>query len=261
MTTTAPAALSAEALAGGAARSRPAAGPRVLLLQVRSHPEAERQEQLCFLDRLAISPENLVCRNLVPAPALAWRDVAGADAVIIGGAGSHSVTREYPFTGPLAEIVRRLVDEGRPLFGSCWGHQFVAWALGGRVEHAPERGEVGTFEVELTAAGAADPLFATFPRRFTAQLGHHDTVVELPPEAEELAFTGLCRNQALRIPGRPVYGTQFHSEMNVGHMRERLMMYRDAYLPVADAEAEIDRILTPSPHADTILGRFLALLG
>jgi GMP synthase (glutamine-hydrolysing) len=234
---------------------------RVLLLQIRSHREAERQERLCFLDRLAIRPESLVCRNLVPEPALAWRDVADADAVIIGGAGSHSVTREYPFTGPLAEVVRRLVDEGRPLFGSCWGHQFIAWALGGRVEHAPERGEVGSFGVELTAAGAGDPLFADFPRRFTAQLGHHDTVVELPPGVEELAYTDLCRNQALKVAGRPVYGTQFHSEMNVGHMRERLLMYRDAYLPVPDFEAEIDRILAPSPHADTLLARFLALVG
>ena len=234
---------------------------RVLLLQIRSHREAERQERLCFLDRLAIRPESLVCRNLVPEPALAWCDVADADAVIIGGAGSHSVTREYPFTGPLAEVVRRLVDEGRPLFGSCWGHQFIAWALGGRVEHAPERGEVGSFGVELTDAGAGDPLFTDFPRRFTAQLGHHDTVIELPPGVEELAYTDACRNQALKVVGRPVYGTQFHSEMNVGHMRERLLMYRDAYLPVPDFEAEIDRILAPSPHADTLLARFLALVG
>ncbi len=240
---------------------RPVAEPRVLLLQVRSHPEAERQERLCFLDRLAIRPESLVSRNLVAEPALAWRDVAGADAVIIGGAGSHSVTRDYPFTGPLAEVVHRLVTEGPPLFGSCWGHQFIAWALGGRVEHAPERGEVGTFPVELTAAGAADPLFAGFPPRFAVQLGHHDTVVELPPGVEELAFTDLCRNQALKVAGRPVYGTQFHSEMNVGHMRERVRFYRDAYLPVPDFEAELDRILASSPYADTILRRFLGLLG
>jgi GMP synthase (glutamine-hydrolysing) len=86
-------------------------------------------------------------------------------------------------------------------------------------------------------------------------------VVELPPGVEELAYTDACRNQALKVAGRPVYGTQFHSEMNVGHMRERLLMYRDAYLPVPDFEAEIDRILAPSPHADTLLARFLALVG
>jgi GMP synthase (glutamine-hydrolysing) len=171
------------------------------------------------------------------------------------------VTREYAFTAPLAELVRRLIDDGRPLFGSCWGHQFIAWALGGKVEHQPERGEVGSFPIELTAAGAADPLFAGLPSRFTAQLGHHDSVVELPPGIEELARSELHRNQALRVAGKPVYGTQFHSEMNVGHMRERLMMYRDAYLPMAGAEDEIDRILAPSPHADTLLGRFLALVG
>lgn len=240
--------------------SRAAAEPRILLLQVRSHPQAERQEQLCFLDRLGVRPESLVCHNLVAEPAVPPEEVAAADAVILGGAGSHSVTKEYVFTGPLGELVRRLVDDGRPLFGACWGHQFMAWALGGRVEHRPERGEVGTFEIDLTETGTADPLFAGLPSRFTAQLGHHDAVVELPAGCEELATSELHRNQALRVAGKPAWGTQFHSEMNVGHMRERLMMYRDAYLPMADAEAEIDRILAPSPHADTALGRFLALV-
>jgi hypothetical protein len=47
--------------------------------------------------------------------------------------------------------------------------------------------------------------------------------------------------------------------MNVGHMRERLRMYRDAYLPAQQAEDEIDRILRPTPWADTLLGRFLDL--
>lgn len=234
--------------------------PRVLLIQIRSHEAAERQEQLCFLDRLGIRPESMPCHNLVHEPEVPWSAVAAADAVIIGGAGSHSVTREYAFTAPLGVLVRRLIDEGRPLFGSCWGHQFIAWALGGRVVHDPDRGEVGTFPIELTAAGAADPLFAGFPGRFTAQLGHHDTVVEMPPGVEELASSELHRNQALRVAGLPVYGTQFHCEMNVGHMRERLLMYRDSYLPVADFEAEIDRILAPSPYADTLLERFLTLV-
>jgi len=232
---------------------------RVVLLQVRSHPAAERQEQLCFLERLALEPEQLVPINLVERPRLAWRDVSGADAVMIGGAGSHSVTRTYPFTVALSEVVLRLVDAGRPLFGSCWGHQFLALVLGGRVITDPYRGEVGTYEIELTETGAADPLFAGAPRRFAVQLGHHDRVEELPAGVDELAFSESCRNQALRVRGKPVYGTQFHSEMNVGHMRERLAMYRDAYLPVEDAEAEIDRILAPSPHADLVLARFLRL--
>ena len=233
--------------------------PRVLLLQIRTHREAERQEQLCFLERCGLAPEQLVCRNLVAEPELTWADVAGADAVMIGGAGSHSVTRDYPFSAPLTAVLLRLIDEDRPVFGSCWGHQLLAQALGGEVVTDPARGEVGTFAVELTPAAADDPLFAGFPRRFDVQLGHHDRVESLPPGVEELSYSEVCRNQALRVVGKPVYGTQFHSEMNVGHMRARLRMYRDAYLPAEQAEDELDLILRPTPEADRILGRFLDL--
>jgi GMP synthase (glutamine-hydrolysing) len=233
--------------------------PPVVLLQVRTHPEAERQEQLCFLERCGLPPEQLVAINLVARPEIGWDDVAAAGAVLIGGAGSHSVTRDYPFTAPLAELLLRLIDEERPVFGSCWGHQFIAQILGGKVVTDPFRGEVGTFPVELTPGGASDPLFAGFPRRFDVQLGHHDRVETLPPGVEELAYSEVCRVQALRVAGKPVYGSQFHSEMNVGHMRARLRMYRDAYLPAEQAEDELDRILRPTPEADRILGRFLDL--
>jgi GMP synthase (glutamine-hydrolysing) len=233
--------------------------PRVVLLQVRTHPEAERQEQLCFLERCDLAPDQLAFHNLVARPDLAWDDVAGFDAVLVGGAGSHSVTRDYPFSAPVAKVLLRLIDEGRPVFGSCWGHQLIAQALGGSVITDPERGEVGTFAVELTPAGAGDPLFAGLSARFDAQFGHHDRVDVLPPGVEELAFSAACRNQALRVTGKPVYGSQFHSEMNVGHMRARLRMYRDAYLPAEQAEDELDRILRPTPEADRLLGRFLDL--
>lgn len=248
---------SARAVAGGGRRA--IAGPRLLLLQIRTHPEAERQEQLCFLERCGLPPDRLATRNLVAEPELTWEAVAGYDAVLIGGAGSHSVTRDYPFTAPLAEVVRRMIDAGRPLFGSCWGHQFIAKILGGTVVTDPFRGEVGTFPLELTPAGAADPLFAGFPPRFDVQLGHHDRVESLPAGVEELAYSEACRNQALRVAGKPVYGSQFHSEMNVGHMRARLRMYRDAYLPAEQAEDELDLILRPTPEADRILGRFVEL--
>ena len=232
---------------------------KVLLLQIRTHPGAERQEQLCFLDRCGLAPDQLATRNLVAEPELTWGAVEGFDAVLIGGAGAHSVTRDYPFTAPLAEVVRRMIDEERPLFGSCWGHQFIARVLGGTVVTDPFRGEVGTFPLELTPTGAADPLFAGFPPRFDVQLGHHDRVESLPPGVEELAYSEACRNQALRVAGKPVYGSQFHCEMNVGDMRARLRMYRDDYLPAGQTEDDLDRSLRPTPEADRILGRFLEL--
>ncbi|MGD2116442.1 MAG: type 1 glutamine amidotransferase, partial [Acidobacteriota bacterium] len=175
------------------------------------------------------------------------------------GAGGHSATHEHPFTEPLTEVVHRLIEAGRPLFGSCWGHQFLAHAFGGTVIADHENAEVGTHPVRLTAEGLADPLFEGFPERFTVQLGHHDRIGVLPPDFEVLARSERCPHQAIRLSDRPVYGSQFHSELTESHIRERLLMYRDEYLPPDADPALLDRILGPSPQADDILDRFLTL--
>ncbi len=206
------------------------AEPRVLLLQVRDEPRAEEQERLCFVEAAGLPPERLICRNLVRDPRLAWPWVREFDVVMVGGAGAHTVTEDYPFSDALRETLLRLVGEGRPLFASCYGHHALVDAMGGVVVTDRTTGEVGTFEVELTQAGRSDPLFAGLPARFSVQLGHHDRVDRLPAELVELAASKRCPFQALRASGLPIYSTQFHSEMTVEHMVARLLWYRDGYL-------------------------------
>jgi GMP synthase (glutamine-hydrolysing) len=232
---------------------------RVTLLQIRSHREAEEQEYLCFLERCRLRAEQLTAINLVDRPGVRWADVESADALIIGGAGGHSATEEHAFTAPLGELVARWIGDDRPLFGSCWGHQFMAAELGGSVVTDTAQEEIGSFPIELTAQGRRDPLFATFPERFTVQLGHHDRIEELPPGFVVLARSERCAHQAIRLDGKPVYGSQFHSEMTTEHMRARLLMYRDEYLPPGADQDEIERLLEPSPEVEGLLDRFLTL--
>lgn len=231
----------------------------VLLLQIRDHREAELQERDCFVSISGLPAERFRFHNLLDDPAFGWDDAAGVDAVVVGGAGSHSVTERYEFTAPLARFVERWIGAARPLFGSCFGHQFVAQALGGRVETDLARKELGTLDVELTAAGAADPLFAGLPRRFAAQFGHNDRVVELPPGGVDLAFTELCPVQAYRIAGLPVWGCQFHVELDPRRMVERATIYRSGYLPDEDGLARLAATLRPSPESSTLFARFLDL--
>ena len=231
----------------------------MVLVQVRGDEAAEAQEQLCFLETAGLEPEEMDCINVVREPDVSWSRVEAADVLFLGGAGAHSATREFDFTRPLGDLVSRWIEEGRPLFGSCWGHHFLVQMLGGEVVTDHAAGEVGTFDIELTEAGANDPLFADVPKRFAAQLGHHDRVEKLPTGCEELAFSDRCRHQALRLSGRPVYGTQFHSEMNESHLQARLMMYRDTYLEERTGEDELSATVRPSPHAERLLARFLDL--
>jgi GMP synthase (glutamine-hydrolysing) len=233
--------------------------PRLLLLQIRTNEISLRQEREWFAQRCAVPMESITTINLVERPAIRWADIEGFSAVFVGGAGAHTAFDDHPFTGALRRVLERLIEVERPFFGSCWGHQFLARVLGGTVASDPDAEEVGTFDIELTADGLSDPLFSGLPPVFAAQLGHHDRIVDLPPDLVELARSARCPYQVVRIPGKPIYGTQFHPEMNHEQLRERLDVYRDSYLPDA---AEYERLLgnlRPSPEARSLLRRFLDL--
>ena len=226
---------------------------------MRDDPAAQEQERLCFLESCDLAPEELATVNLVEQPNLEWRHLSQADAILIGGAGAHSATVSYPFTAALEAVVERVVAEEKPMFASCFGHHFLVHALGGELVTDHHRGEVGTFDVQLTDDGLEDPLFTAFPNRFPVQLGHHDIVLAIPPGVEELAYSDKSRYQMLRLADKPIYSSQFHSEMSERHLRARLEMYRGSYLAAETSEEELSLPLRPSPWADKLLRRFFEL--
>jgi GMP synthase (glutamine-hydrolysing) len=231
----------------------------LVLLQVRSEVISLRQEQSCFIERCKVARKQFRFINLVDEPDLRWRQVEDAHAVIIGGSGAFSVTHEHAFTRPLRDVVRRLIDDGRPVFGACWGHQFLAELGGGEVIEDKARAEIGTLPVELTEAGRSDELFGSYPTRFHVQLGHNDRARTLGPGWLELARSELCPNQAIRLADTPVYGTQFHSEMDEERLRERILVFLEDYVADEATHQRILRSLRPSIEADRLLSRFLEL--
>ncbi|MFQ5527371.1 MAG: hypothetical protein ACE5GX_14045 [Thermoanaerobaculia bacterium] len=230
-----------------------------LLLQVRGHAKAEAQEIVCFSEALGTAGSGLDRYNLVSSPRIIWRDVEAADLLLLGGAGEHSVTKRHDFTPYLDEVLGEWIEAGRPFFGSCYGHHVLARLFGAEVIRDPSSEEVGTFDISLTPAGLCDPLFGTLPRTFSAQLGHHDRVSELPEGLVELARSKRCAIQAARVGERPAYSTQFHPEITEAQMRDRLMMYRDSYL---DPDVTLDSLiesLGPTVEAGRLLKRFLEI--
>ncbi len=217
-------------------------GIRILLVQARDEPHMLRQEQMCFAERTELALDQLTPCNVIEGT-LSPADLHGVDGVMIGGAGRYSATHTYPWTQSLLDVIVQCCDEALPLFGSCWGHQMIARALGGKVIHDLERAELGCFGVSLTEAGRHDPLFCELPHSFLTNMGHHDRVAELPPGAVELAHNESQPFQAFRIDELPVYGTQFHSELDAVRERERLLEYRDEYRSALPDESDFDRVL------------------
>ena len=233
---------------------------QVLLLQARTSAQMERQERLCFLERTRLRSDQLTALSVLRDP-LTPRALRGIDAVFIGGAGEYSAYDDFPWMPGLLDFVQHLARVQRPLFGSCWGHQVIARAFGGRVVHDSARSELGCHRVSLTDAGTDDPLLGTLPATFKANMGHHDRVAVLPDGAVELAANDQP-NQAFRMRDWPCYGTQFHSELDAQRERERLVEYRDYYrddLPSDDDFQAVLDGLTETPDVDDLLHRFLKM--
>ena len=130
----------------------------------------------------------------------AWR----YDGVVISGSQT-SVYDDESWIHELTAWARGAHRADVPMLGVCWGHQFLAQALGGRVVDMGEY-ELGYRVVERVGD---DPLFADVPASFTAFQTHSDRVAELPPGAVELARNGHGL-QAFRRGS--TYGVQFHPE-------------------------------------------------
>ena len=83
-------------------------------------------------------------------------ELPAADAYVFMGS-PNAVYDPHPWRPRALEAARQALDSGAPALGVCFGHQLFCEALGGRVARN-ERVEVGTIEVALDPAAAADPL-------------------------------------------------------------------------------------------------------
>lgn len=147
-------------------------------------------------------------------------DLEAYDALIVmGGPMDVWQEQEHPWLVAEKAAIRRFVlDLRRPYLGICFGHQLLAAALGGSVQLA-QVPEVGPGTVDLTAAGAADPLLAGLPVPVQTFQWHGAEITTLPADCEVLARNDACAVQAFRY-GRTAYGLQYHVEITAATVPE-----------------------------------------
>ncbi|OAT81295.1 type 1 glutamine amidotransferase [Desulfotomaculum copahuensis] len=138
-------------------------------------------------------------------------NMAGYRALIVLG-GPMNVYEEdaYPYLRQVDELIRDAAGRRIPVLGVCLGAQLIARALGAPVTRNPVK-EIGWYPLQLTAEGAASPLFAGLPAEFYVFQWHGDTFT-LPAGAKLLATGRQCVNQAFSWDGR-VFALQFHLEV------------------------------------------------
>lgn len=226
----------------------------ILLVQPRSDLPMVEHEIKCITQYSGLSKEQFISVSPFYAP-INNSLLENIDGVIIGGSDT-SVLDNFPWTNSIIELIHKIAEVKMPLFGSCWGHQMVAKVFGGEVVSDFARKEMGSIEVSLTEQGKDDLLFGKLPIKFTAQSGHKDHVYELPSNIEPLAYSGLSPYQAIKVKNCPIYGAQFHVDMDKLELKERLEYYQYDYVNTEEFN-NICNGLQESPQAIKILSAFI----
>ena len=233
---------------------------RFMLFQVRNPDDAMREQEVdCFARALQCDRRQIhVFSILQGVPSRAELDKV--DMVLLGGSGDYSVAKGGNWLPAALETMRELYEWSKPTFASCWGFQAFALALGGEVVTDLNRAELETATLHLSEAGLQDPVFGTMPQPFVAHIGHQDIVDRLPEGAELLASTDRVTNQAFRIPGKPIYCTQFHPELTRDTYLERVRAYPEYVEKIVGLPFdEFAERCTEAPEAGTLIRRCVEL--
>jgi GMP synthase (glutamine-hydrolysing) len=236
---------------------------RILLLQAREEDDPMREEEvLSFAEKSGLTPEQFIQHDLLAGPPELDR-ILDLDALMVGGSGDYYVSKgNLPGFDQLLGVLGEVAAAGHPTFASCFGFQLLTVALGGEIVNDPPSTEVGTYELELTDEGAHDPLLGRLPRRFLAQLGRKDRAARLVDGLPVLASSERSPIQAFRIPGQPVWATQFHPELDAKTNRARFLRYLDGYSMhmTGDERREALERFHESPETERLLPAFLELV-
>ena len=134
-----------------------------------------------------------------------FEELADLDGLVLSG-GAPRVGLDAHAMGRNGDYLDRA---DFPILGICAGHQFMALHLGGDAKPAktPEFGKAQLVVDE------EDDLFRGLPRQLEVWESHNDEVSAVPEGFVNLAHSEYCTCQAMRARDRPLFGVQFHPEV------------------------------------------------
>lgn len=200
-----------------------------LLLATRAEDVPAAEEYELFRRSTGLDERDLRRVRLEAAP-LPSLDLDGLSGIFVGGGpfnASDPPARKSAVQRRAESEIHALLDEvvarDFPFFGACYGIGTLGAHQGATID-GTHREPISVVEVRRTPAGAADPLLADMPDRFTAFVGHKEAVSRLPASATLLATSAACPVQMFRV-GQNVYATQFHPECDVEGISTRIRAY------------------------------------
>lgn len=189
--------------------------------------------------------------EILPAP-------ENVKAVLITGSAAM-VTDHSAWVEKTAAWLRASLTGRIPMLGICFGHQLLAYALGGKVSDNPQGVEVGTVGLNTNSTAEKDDLFAGI-NTINVQTSHRQVVISLPADAVGLASTAMDPFHVFRY-GDNIWGVQFHPEFNAAITREYICLYQSDLLAAGtDFEKKLGDC-RETPEANSLLKKFSKIAG
>ena len=164
--------------------------------------------------------------------------------IILSGGPSSVYDKDAPAADP------RVFELGVPVLGICYGLQFMAHALGGKVRAAKHR-EYGHAQVTVLEDSQ---LFRGLPRALEVWMSHGDEALELPPGFKLIAKSPTAV-AAIENAERRLYAVQFHPE--VRHTKLGTEILRNFVLNICEAKPT----WTPQRFVDATIAAVRAQVG
>ncbi len=234
-----------------------------LILQLRPEDDTSNSEFEAFLKYGGLG-DNDTQRIRIEKSGIPTLSLQDYSAVIVGGSPFDISTPQdqksaiqIKIEDDFRHLFDQIVVEDFPFLGACSG-----CGLLGSYLQTPISGKyaepVGGATVNLTEAGAEDPLLLDFPEQIDVLCGHKEACDLVPPSSTLLLTSEACPVQMFRV-GTNVYATQFHPEGDGEGFTVRVHAYKHhGYFPPAEAEALIVAVnRTDTPYAREILRRFV----
>ncbi len=175
--------------------------------------------------------------------------------------GSHTTLTDHEaWSERTAAWLAEAVERSVPALGICYGHQLLAYGLGGTVGDNPQGPEFGTIEVYLSERAQEDRLLGGMGTAIGVHVGHTQTVLRLPKGAERLGFSERDRHQAF-VVGGCAWGVQFHPEFDAEILIEYINHYREQLMEEGQDPDRLTEACRNTPYGVEILKRFALIVG
>ncbi len=164
---------------------------------------------------------------LDPKRAAHWLDKHPVQAIILSGGAASVYEKDAP------QPPKTIFSHGVPVLGICYGMQWIARELGGRVEPVSTNREYGPAEIRSVCENL---LFAGTKPEQQVWASHGDTVTEVPEGYLVTATSSDSGIAAMQNTEGSVFGVQFHPE--VTHTPEGKRILANFLMEIAGCEKD-----------------------